>query len=401
MSRHAEVVDRLVAMPAAHLPDEVLKQQILSLGTQLRRIEAARAARVRELEIRGSHVEDAAGTVASWLQAKSNTSRADAEALRRLGRDAARLPVMAAALAAGEVSTAHLQILASATRKLDAERVAADEKQLVDLAREFDPRLFRICVTRWVAVTFPDRHERDTQRDYDSRWLRLAETIGGMVSVSGMLDPETARPVLAAISSLARKAGASDERTQAQRNADALADLARIAANADQLPVTGGSRPTITVLARPENLAGTPGAPPASYDDGTPLTDTEFERTLCDARFNRLVTSALGEQLDYGRLTRDISPGLRKWLHLVDGGCRVAGCTKPAHATDAHHIRWWRYGGSTDRSNLVLLCAFHHYLVHDRGWTITMDPTRAVTFTSPSGHRSYTSRPRGPTQLVL
>ena len=69
-------------------------------------------------------------------------------------------------------------------------------------------------------------------------------------------------------------------------------------------------------------------------------------------------------------------------------------------AAAAHHIRWWRHGGSTDRHNLVLLCAFHHYLVHDRGWTVTMDPTRTVTFTSPDGMRSYTSRPRGPTQLV-
>ncbi|HVF18949.1 MAG TPA: HNH endonuclease signature motif containing protein, partial [Mycobacteriales bacterium] len=77
--------------------------------------------------------------------------------------------------------------------------------------------------------------------------------------------------------------------------------------------------------------------------------------------------------LDLGRLTRDISPALRKWLHLRDGGCRAGGCDKPAHATDAHHIRWWRHGGRTDRHNLVLLCSFHHYLVHDRGWTIEMD----------------------------
>jgi len=401
MATHGEVVDRIVATPAAHLPDEVLKHQILAIGVQQRRLAAAEAARVRELELRGSHVDDAAGTVVSWLQAQTTMSRHDADELRRLGRDGERLPVMAAALAAGEISTGHLQVLASATRQLDPERVAADEKSLTDLARELDPTGFRICVTRWVALTFPDRHERDAQRDYDSRWLRLAETIGGMVSVSGMLDADTARPILAAITALARKAGASDERSQPQRNADALADLARIATNTDQLPVTGGSRPTVTVLVRDDTLRDEPGAPPATYDDGTPLTDAALQRTLCDARFNRLVTSALGEQLDYGRLTRDITPGLRKWLHLVDGGCRVAGCTRPAHATDAHHIRWWRHGGSTDRSNLVLLCAFHHYLVHDRGWTITMDPARNVTFTSPDGHRSYTSRPRGPTQLVL
>lgn len=62
-----------------------------------------------------------------------------------------------------------------------------------------------------------------------------------MVSVSGMLDPETAQPVLLELGALARKAGAADDRTQQQRTADAFGDLARIAINADQLPVTGGS----------------------------------------------------------------------------------------------------------------------------------------------------------------
>ncbi|HVE63769.1 MAG TPA: hypothetical protein VNB94_08220 [Mycobacteriales bacterium] len=52
-------------------------------------------------------------------------------------------------------------------------------------------------------------------------------------------------------------------------------------------------------------------------------------------------------------------------------------------------------------TNLVLLCAFHHCLVHDRGWTLDMDTSGDVTSTSPDGSRTHTSRPRGPTQLAL
>lgn len=390
----------------ARLADEVLGEEILVLETQVRRLDAARAARVRAFELRDAAVADGHGSVMAWLQARTNTSRHDAAVVRALGRSCERLPVMAAALAAGDISSAHLQVLAAATHRLDPDRVAADEKSLTDLAREFDPRMFRICVDRWVAVTFPDQHERDTQRQYDSRWVRLAETINGMVSISGMLDPNTARPLLLALNALARKAGESDERSQPQRNADALADLARIALNTDQLPVTGGSRPTVTVLVPEETLrdpdehsAGEHS--PATYHDGTPLTTSQLDQTLCDARYARLVINAAGEMLDLGRLTRDIPRALRKWLHLRDGGCRVAGCDKPAHATDAHHIQWWRHGGPTDRNNLVLLCAFHHYLIHTRGWTITMDDQWHVTLTSPDRLRSWTSQPRGPTHLAM
>lgn len=37
---------------------------------------------------------------------------------------------------------------------------------------------------------------------------------------------------------------------------------------------------------------------------------------------------------------------------------------------DAHHIVSWLTGGRTDISNLVLLCHFHHGLIHDHGYRI-------------------------------
>ncbi|MGH3901371.1 MAG: HNH endonuclease signature motif containing protein [Pseudonocardiaceae bacterium] len=37
---------------------------------------------------------------------------------------------------------------------------------------------------------------------------------------------------------------------------------------------------------------------------------------------------------------------------------------------DAHHIVPWLTGGRTDISNLVLVCRFHHGLIHDHGYRI-------------------------------
>lgn len=47
-------------------------------------------------------------------------------------------------------------------------------------------------------------------------------------------------------------------------------------------------------------------------------------------------------------------------------------------------------------ADIVELCRFHHRLVHEGGWTLTLDPDGTVVFTSPDGVTvASTTRPRG------
>ena len=96
--------------------------------------------------------------------------------------------------------------------------------------------------------------------------------------------------------------------------------------------------------------------------------------------------------LDVGRATRVISPALFTALTIRDRGCRFPGCDRRAHATDAHHIRHWVDHGETAPENLVLLCRWHHSVVHRPGWTIELTDTAEVIVTTPDGRRR-TSRP--------
>jgi hypothetical protein len=75
---------------------------------------------------------------------------------------------------------------------------------------------------------------------------------------------------------------------------------------------------------------------------------------------------------------------MRRALNLRDGGCRFAGCDRPASWCDGHHIRHWVDGGDTALSNMVLLCAFHHTVIHE-GWRLVGDPGGTVWFHRPDG----------------
>ena len=98
--------------------------------------------------------------------------------------------------------------------------------------------------------------------------------------------------------------------------------------------------------------------------------------------------------LDVGRRTRTIPPALRRALEVRDRGCRFPGCH--TRFCDAHHVRHWADGGETSLANTVLLCAFHHALVHEGGWRVLWDREGLPLFVDPRGGAHYDARPHPP-----
>jgi hypothetical protein len=72
-----------------------------------------------------------------------------------------------------------------------------------------------------------------------------------------------------------------------------------------------------------------------------------------------------GSVLDVGRKTRTISPALRRALEVRDRGCRFPGCH--LRFCDTHHVLHWADGGETSLSNCLLVCRWHHRLIHEAG----------------------------------
>ena len=93
---------------------------------------------------------------------------------------------------------------------------------------------------------------------------------------------------------------------------------------------------------------------------------------------------------------------MRRALLIRDRGCRFPGCasTRRLHG---HHVRHSARGGDTSLDNLVLLCPFHHQLVHEGGFDVHRKGDGAYRFVSPHGwmvRPPKTSGPSSPEVIV-
>ncbi|HEY8816021.1 MAG TPA: HNH endonuclease signature motif containing protein, partial [Candidatus Dormibacteraeota bacterium] len=89
----------------------------------------------------------------------------------------------------------------------------------------------------------------------------------------------------------------------------------------------------------------------------------------CDSTISRVLL-ADSMVIDVGRATRVVSAPTRRALRARDHGCRWPGCDRKVDWSHPHHIVAWGRGGPTHLSNLVLLCYFHHRLVHEGEWQV-------------------------------
>ena len=99
------------------------------------------------------------------------------------------------------------------------------------------------------------------------------------------------------------------------------------------------------------------------------------ERLQCAGTTRLVVTGKDGEPLHLGRKKRRFTRAQRRALAARDGGCAFPGCRAPVAWTEAHHIDWWkRDHGRTDIENGLLLCTFHHHLIHSTDEWEIRDP---------------------------
>jgi hypothetical protein len=90
--------------------------------------------------------------------------------------------------------------------------------------------------------------------------------------------------------------------------------------------------------------------------------------------------------LDVGH-SAEIPAAIRRAVILRDQHCRWAGgCDQPASACEVHHVTHLADGGKTSVDGCALYCFYHHHVViHQWGWTVTLNPDGTTTARSPDG----------------
>jgi hypothetical protein len=379
---------------------------------------------------------DFSRSTTAWVRRHARRSgraaAADVQLARRLHCDRDRpLATTGQLLEQGKLSIDHARVIARVTSTMTPAAHALAEPALASAATELEVDISAI-VGRQIVRHAEALHADGTDDPAEARRAAAAagrhlhlSQVGDMWALDALLTPQDGQALRAVLDPLSQPrkndAGQRDERTAAQRRADALGEAARMLLSTDRLPIYGGHRPQVTVLVDLDTLLARTGD--GWYPDGTPASFADTERTGCDARISwiatrtpaspggpgpagacdddtmrqvirdalRRIAPALGglpaEILDASRDERLVTPGLRRALAVRDRGCVWPGCDRPPEWCEAHHLTYWSHGGATDLHNLALVCEHHHQTIH-KGWQLTRAPDGTVTVTPPTAASS-------------
>jgi hypothetical protein len=289
-------------------------------------------------------------------------------------------PHLLGALSAGDLSFDKVRVVADVAtpetdRELCSEAKEHSVRELADIARSAgelqrasSPALGRSEQERRY-VRFNDEHR----------------------TISAQLPSESYVEAKARLHALLEEIPSEGDTPLDQRRADAFMELIRSAGG----EMTKNRSPFFVVahvpLAALVDDAGQESAL-AGELEGHGLIDGETVRRIaCDATFAVAVDDDVGHTMYEGRARRFATQSQRREVKRRDRRCRFPGCANVTFA-HVHHIVPWKRGGTTDLSNLVLLCKHHHGLVHRLVWPMSGNANEDLTFLGPSG-RVMTSRP--------
>jgi len=384
--------DDLVVIEAMRAWGRARREVDAGLAT-LAGIVAARS--TLELGYDGLAQRSGARTTDALVSQLTGTSGSEAHALTAVG-SMMRDPAPWLGEVAGRVSAGELSVGAAAAIQnglgAPSQTVAADD--LADAAHDLLLSAGSLPPEKVAQHARERRDELDEAGVLDreaalreKRFLRLTRQSDGMTRIFGLLDPESAALVTDAVDAVTspRRGGprfvdpsaearaeaiVRDERTTEQVALDAVVEMVRIAASADDGRIFGTRRPSVRVHVTAADLARRSGAGHVEGQTAAVSVAT-VERIACGEGVLAIEFDGRGNALRLGRSQRTFSDAQKTALAAIWGGCAAGGCERPPSWTEAHHIdEWERDRGATDVSNGVLLCRHHHLLVHNNGWKV-------------------------------
>jgi len=310
-------------------------------------------------DLRRTYLQDDCRDTAQWVSLQLGVN----------GWKARRLVACAAALESlPHTEKAFEEGLLSLDKLVELTRLAtpADEKSLVKWARRVAVATIRDRADE--ARRIPETAVRDAERSrYLDWWWSDDHT---RMHLEGSLPAVDGARVAKALDHLAEHlpthpdSDADPVATLPARRADALVALIESGSAHDSEP----DRADLVVYTSLQSLLGKELN--GIFEGGRPLSARDVGELVCDSRLQLLLEEG-GQLVGDGFTRRLVSPQVRRALERRDHFCcTFPGCGRRAKL-HAHHIVPWPIG-PTDLDNLVLVCSFHHRLIHKGGWHVAL-----------------------------
>jgi Domain of unknown function (DUF222) len=333
------------------------------------RTEAITGEATRRFEKAGGYKADGFVGMVPWLRVNGKLSGGAAAERVETARQLKELPRTEEALARGEIGYQHAVAMARTADHVGAAHVRKAEATLLKAAETMDPGQFITVAKNFEHQVDAEAVLADANRANERRYLQIGEASNGLVRLEGQLVPEAAAMLRTRMEPFIKPAR-GDERSGGQRAHDALLEILRRGANADDGKSSGGGpRPSLIIKVDLDTLAGIDRAPAGELEWGGTIPAETVRRMACDSAITRI--TGLGElEQEITHAARTIPPSTRRALVARDRHCVFPGCDRPAPWCDGHHLIFWGDGGPTKLENLGLVCGAHHRKVHEEGWKL-------------------------------
>ncbi|HEY8634208.1 MAG TPA: DUF222 domain-containing protein [Candidatus Dormibacteraeota bacterium] len=351
------------------LAGDELSVDLKRLRVVIDSLEGYFAAQARQVRRVGGNRADGSASVVTWIGRTCGMSSSSVADRLCVGTQLESLPKIAEALRTGQISYQATSVLCHLREQLGDERELFVEDEMLEHARNHSVASLRYLCRVARHVVDPDGFFNEAEADYSRRKLEISLMADGMHFIEGVLDPEAGSALKTALDALAKRRGPEDDRSHKQRMADSMSDLVHHALDQGTLPRRNGVKPHVSLTTTIEGLKNEVGAPPVDLELSLPISTRTLERIACDCTMSRVLL-ADSMVIDVGRATRTVSAPMRRALGKRDRGCRFPGCDRQVNWSTPHHIDFWARGGPNNLPNLVLLCFFHHRLVHEGGWQV-------------------------------
>jgi Domain of unknown function (DUF222) len=327
----------------------------------------------------------------------ANVSMHTALRVLERGNTLTELPMLGAAMRAGDVGGGHVDAATRALRQVGVDQravLAGVIDTLVDVARsapphEFERRL-RLEVQRFLDDGGMPRFEQQRRSIRFRSWTQRGV---GMWRGDLTLDPLRALIIDKRIQdevdrlfSAGVPQDCPSDPIEKQQYLAALAVASLLEGNG-----SGSGRPELVVIVDATQVDEN-GEP--TVDWGLPVElPKQVLRDVAARAKTHIVAMWPPADLNLGRTQRLASATQRRALRGIYATCAIPDCPVRFSRTKMHHVWWWEHGGPTDLDNLLPICSRHHHSVHDDGWKLKLLPDRTLEVTLPNGTTLTTGPP--------